>query len=646
MSNFDISLINIVFPTDTGAEKYFYVPVGILSLAAFLKQENFSVEVLDYQHTNFPEPGNPDNFYKFISKAQSSVIGIGVMAKDMPGIIIACEKLKKEKPDTVIILGGPGPTGTAFSLMEAFPFIDFVVRGEGELTLLELMKAIKTGDTSFDKIKSLTWRKDEVISNPQRERISDLDSLPLPEYSLVEASRYNQVYLPSTRGCQHFCTFCDQPALWQGKEIRRSLDSLYHEIDYITNELKASWEIAFSDNEFCADPERFDEFYNRYKKGGYGFYFSMDRRVNSLDDDLLLKAKEIGCKTILFGVESGNDRVLKEIRKGFKSVQIKPGLLKSSEYMENSIASFMFNYPFETLKDFLDTASLIYSLWFKKTKNTITFQIHYLSPLPRTPIYLKYKENLIRRDVSNMMISSRNDVQYEQVIDEENKKAAVLPKIFGDNENPNLADERITSLVERFPQIFPSFYIYNSPGIEIKEFIIWCLMAILELKTKNILVRYKENFVYFGSNRIRATGKMEDPDADSIFFRVKSQDLDNGEMFIEALKQSASNRHILLSFELSNLKEEKETGNKICTLLEKLNERGLHFTLLSHIPRSMLTFTAYHRMLNNFNMPEKDYLASDRYYSDSKGILRNFKGKQGKYIWEYENRQKIYSDLC
>ncbi len=644
MKQFDISLINIIFPTDMGSGKYYYVPVGVLSLAGYLEQAGFSTEILDYQHTRVPDPQNPHNFYDFFKMANSPIIGISVMAKDMPGVIIACEMLKRKRPETIIILGGPGPTGVAAQLMETFPFIDFTVKGEGEETLLELIQAIK-GNQNFGKINGLVWRKSGTVTvNLRRERIENLDALPLPAYHLIDPKKYNQVYIPSTRGCRHFCTFCDQPALWQGREIGKTPENLFREIQYITKELKAEWEIAFSDNEFCAGEGRFEEFTRRYREGGYDFIFSMDRRIDATDDETLEKAKKIGCKLILFGLESGSNKVLAEIRKGFKNTHIKPGLRRSSRYIDNTIASFMFNYPFETLTDFLDTVSLIYSMWFEETLNTVTFQIHYLSPLPRTPIYEKYKETLIARNVSNMMTALRNDIQYNQVIDEKHHKAAALPKILDETDTGNIQDQRISDLVMSHPNIFPSFYIYDSPHIDLKEFIILCLHAVLELRLQNILVRRRtgEHFIFFGKDRIRATGRLEDTHTDSVFFRLKSDDFENAGIFTEAIESIKSKKHLLLSVDASSLTDNKEMGARIFSFMETLREKGFDFTLLSHIPRNILGFSAFHHMVSRFDMAAEPHLAGDFFYSDSEGFVWNFQEKRGGLISDYESREEIY----
>ncbi|MCD4784140.1 MAG: B12-binding domain-containing radical SAM protein [Candidatus Eremiobacteraeota bacterium] len=691
-SPFDITLVNIVFPTDIGTKKYYYVPVGVLSLASFLEENGFSAEVLDYQHAVHPQLDKPESYYEFLLKAKSDIIGISVMAKDMPGVIIACQMLKKKYPHKIIILGGPGPTGVARKLMEEFPFIDFVVRGEGEYTLLELMRTVcrksedrkwmmengewmtengspfprpfshfpyggdvpvpintdnDTESDIFKNIKGLIYRKGSNVKvNPQRERIENINNLPLPAYHLINPNKYNLVYFPSTRGCRHFCTFCDQPALWQGKEISKSPDSVFNEIDYITRELNAKWEVAFSDNEFCADEERFVEFCRRYKDGGYRFHFSMDRRIDSVDEDFLKAARSVNCRLTLYGVESGSDRVLKEIRKGFKSENIKSSLLLSAKYMDNTIASFMFNYPFEELRDFIATLNIIYSLWHKPTRNFITFQLHYLSPLPRTPIFEKYRDTLVRRDVSNMMISGQNETQYEQVIDYEKNKVAVLAKVLTED-GEQRADPAshfplpISSIVDKYPDIFVPYYTYKSPDLDVKEHLIKCLYVALEIDLQNVLFRYGDNFIYFGQEEIKFEGKFEEERADTVYFKLTRNFFDKPERLLNFLKSKGNEKYILFSVDLEGVPEDRDTGDKLCQFLEDLRMEGFKFKLLSHIPRKYFRFTRYLKMESQFNMPVDPISAHDFFYVDEKGRVCTFDGNKLDYVWEYESREEI-----
>lgn len=633
--NYDITLISIVFPTRVSYNSFYYVPVGVLSLASYLKKENFSVEVLDYQHGAGSSPYDPQSFYKFFSRAKSKVIGISVMAKDLPAVLIGCKKLKEEKPDLKIILGGPGPTGTAKRLMEKFNFIDFVIRGEGEKPLLNLMKALKTPSENLagnftenlEKIKGLIYRREgAVTANSLECRIENLDELPPPSYEMINPSSYNQLYLPATRGCSHFCAFCDQPALWQGKEIRRSMESLFSEIDFIVNELKAPWEIAFADNEFCKEPQRFQEFLQFRKERGYRFPFSMDRRIDTIDPAFLEESYKAGCRLILYGVESGSDNVLKQIKKGFKSSHIKPGLLMSAKYIENSIASFMFNYPFETLHDFLQTVSLIYDLWHQQTKHFITFQLHYLSPLPRTPIFNRYKNSLIYKRVSNMMTARRNDLQYDYIIKEPQKKIIVLPKKQEDDDliqGELSISSPVEKIVKENPEIFPSFFIYDSPDLSVKEEIIQCLHMVLDNNIKNVLFKRKDYFIYFGQKEIKTAlykkSQLDYPSChNSFFWRITNKEIENPEQCQEFLNK-AKGKTLLLSVDQSTLTPHRNTGKQLLKFLHYLKENKFAHILLTCLPKEYFSFTDHLTIQSQYKMPPAAKEAGDNFYLDEKG---------------------------
>ncbi|MCE1245638.1 MAG: B12-binding domain-containing radical SAM protein [Firmicutes bacterium] len=595
-----ITLAGISYPSEFSGRQYFYVPAGILSLASYVSKHGFKPEIIDFQLMNYENPYSPDSISDFLKSASSDIIGISVMTKDLPAVLIACGKFRELFPEKTIILGGPGPTGSAKHIMEKFPCVDFIIRGEGEITLLELLKALKDNEP-LSEINGLVFRdRDKVVVNPARCRIENLDELPLPDYSLIDHRKYNIIYIPSTRGCRHFCTFCDQPALWQGREIRRSLKSLTDEIDYITKELKAKWEIAFSDNEFCADPERFEEFSRIYRENNYDFCFSMDRRVDSVDDTFLKEARKINCGLILYGVESGSEKVLREIKKGFKPDSIKPGLLASSRFMINSIASFMFSYPFETAEDFLETANLIYSMWNEKTMNFITFQIHYLSPLPRTPIFEKYKDRIVRRKVSNLMVTKRNEAQYDTIIDNDLKKAAVLPKKLDNDRDED--DPEVEKLIRENPEICSGFYIYNSPGLHVKENIIECLKILFREKVKTALF-IKDDYRYlFNGRKIVAAGPADDKDVNGLYLKIDYQTLKNPQQFIEELKQTGKKQG-LIEFAGHTLPENTTTGDMIFSLLESMRASGINPILLSPVKQCLFRFTVSLKMQSQFGMP-------------------------------------------
>lgn len=616
MKSVDISLFSISFPTTLGGVTYKYVPVGILSVASFLEKHGFNVEIFDSQTYKNASLGTPKSFYYFFKEANSNIIGVGVMAKDLPHVLLGLEMLKRENGDITIILGGPGPTGVARLIMEKFPFIDYVVVGEGEYPALHLMEYLKGKKKhSPSSIKGIVWRDGKkVVVNSHCPRIQNLDSLPLPLYSAIDKNEYNYIYIPSSRGCRHFCTFCDQPALWQGIEVQRSIENLFSEIEYIRKDLGASWGVAFADNEFCADEDRFEEFIEYMKKKKILMYFSMDRRIDNIDEAFLRKARWAGCRLILYGVESGSDFVLKKIRKEFTSDLIKPALLLSAKYIENNIASFIFNYPFETLEDFLKTINLIYPMLFIPTENFITFQIHYLSPLPRTPIFALYKDQLIRKRVSNMLVSRNNLLTYHNFVDNKNKKILILPKSLGKDfeESPE-----VEKLIQENPFIFPSHYIYKSPHLQVKERIIENLVYLLSINGSPLLFKEDDYWIYFGKNSVVVAGDKDFTPA--AYLNMTYKDFTNIENIFLKLKDK---KECLIKINLSTFPQGKH-GDLVYSFLKTLQARKIKFHLLTLIPRTMLSFTSYIYMKEEFKMPPSPNESPDLFYIHKNHVYHN-----------------------
>ncbi|MFP4496751.1 MAG: B12-binding domain-containing radical SAM protein [Vulcanimicrobiota bacterium] len=641
-SKADITLVNVVFPTRINNQTFRYVPVGILSLASFLQTKNIKANILDTQLEN-NMGSHPSDFYEFFNRIDTPILGVGVMAKDLPPVLIALERLKNSKPDMIIILGGPGPTGSAVKIIEKFSFIDFIITGEGEITLAELLKELdKTGKKDFNKINGLVFSHEgKAIANPARPRIENLDSLPRPGYSLIDKSKYNYIYLPGARGCSHFCTFCDQPALWQGKEIKRSLKNLFEEIEYLKNNLKADWGLAFSDNEFCADPRRFQEFIKLMKEKQLKFPFSMDRRIDAVDKNTLKEARLAGCRQVLYGIESGSNKVLKEIRKDFQAELIKPGLLLSAQYIENSIASFMFNYPFETLRDFLKTINLIYQVLKKNTPNYITIQLHQLAPLPRTVIFARYKNELIRKGNWNLLTSNNNMQGYDYYVDEKNKKNLVTPKTGNQSFQP---ENEIQELIDENPEIFPSFYFYNSPDYELKEKLIEKLRVSLTSKMNNLLFRINKYLIYIGKNDITVAGPADQKNIPGALIILNNKMLDAQEETLTRINQLKKQVY-LVSVKTEDITGEPESGKKILNFLLKLKKESEKIILLSAIPRQFFSFSDYFKIKDIFKMPEKEEDSGDIFIVGDNGDLWSNKGRLLGNINGFKDKKQVLSAI-
>jgi len=230
-----VTLLNLTFRFVPGEHVLSpaYLPYGCLSLIASLKSAGYSVDFRDYQFNKYDDPQKIENMLDFL-KDPADIIGVSCLSREMPYCVFLCAELKAKYPEKKIVLGANGPSGVAEKLIKEFPFIDFVVIGEGDHTFVELVKAIDE-DLDFSLVNGIAFRNNgEVLVTEDRERINDLDSLPLPSYEDVDLSLYQDIYLSCGRGCPFRCTFCSQTGFWKGKMVQKELKTLFRELDILS----------------------------------------------------------------------------------------------------------------------------------------------------------------------------------------------------------------------------------------------------------------------------------------------------------------------------------------------------------------------------------------------------------------------------
>jgi len=430
-----ITLFNLIFRYFPGEHipVPFYLPYGCLSLISVLREKGYEVDFRDYQFNDYTDPSKIENILEFLNNP-ADIIAISCLSKELPYAVFLCYELKKKYPYKKIILGGNGPSGVAGRLMEEFPFIDFVVTGEGELTLTELLSAME-GHGDYGEVNGMVYRKDgAVLVTPERERIRDLDSLPLPAYDCVNMENYEEIYISCSRGCPFRCTFCSQSYFWKGKMIYRGFEKIFQELDLVLK-YKPHCTISLSDNIFGHKKEDLRKFYEEYRRRNYTFKVNMARRLDDVDDEVLHMAKEMNCQAILYGVESASIPVLKKIKKNYRA-DAKEVILKTADRVE-TFASFIFNYPFETIHDFLDTMNFIYELLHIPTAYHLAIHLHYLAPIPETEILEEYPENLIYREFANVLTTGRAMENYDYWRFTETNKTLVMPPLVEVRTHPD-----------------------------------------------------------------------------------------------------------------------------------------------------------------------------------------------------------------
>ena len=321
--------------------------LGIAYIASMIETEGASVRILDCTAEEIALTKIEDRLKTF-----SSPKFVGITATTP--LIINAYKIagivKKLFPSTKVVLGGVHPSVLPDESLNN-PDVDFVVRDEGEITVKELLSGVP-----IEKIEGLSWKMNgKMLHNPIRPLIKNLDEIPLPAYHLLPMKKYYPAVgsykrLPAisifaTRGCPGRCTFCYRT--FYGKVRARSADNILNEIKILQRDYGIK-EIAFYDDTFTLFKNVVSEFCQKILEQKIDIVWSCFTRVDYVNEEILKAMKKAGCHLILFGVESADENILKNINKRISLEQVREVVEICRKIGIETRASFMIGNSGET----------------------------------------------------------------------------------------------------------------------------------------------------------------------------------------------------------------------------------------------------------------------------------------------------------
>lgn len=388
-------MITFVYPAHNSVENF--IPIGIASLGAFLKEKGYEVNVIDMRLHSRED---------LIKAAKASeFIGFSVMTLYMSKALEYAALCKQHNPATRIVFGGPHPTIAPEETLKNKQ-IDFIVLGEGEKTLLDLIENY----SSLQDIKGIAYRQgDDVKINSRREFIQDLDGLPFPARDLFPIQKifkkhpfwpsvipYPEISMISTRGCPYNCIFC-QPTLrllFGNKVRKRSAVRTVDEMEFIYRRYNPP-SIFMADDLFTQDQDWALDVCAEIRKRNLPrkLIWSCECRVNTFNEKLAKEFKNSGCYMIWFGVESYSQNVLNTLRKGTKVRQNIEALKIARENKLITLEQIMISNYNESLKELRETER------FSRAAKADVTVVAITTPMPGTDLYdLLKKNNLLLVD--------------------------------------------------------------------------------------------------------------------------------------------------------------------------------------------------------------------------------------------------------
>lgn len=348
--------------------------IGLGYLAGFLRKNNYQPDIIDCRLENIDNK----ECIRRIRLISPELVGLTSMTMEVNHTIKFAEQIKTEFPDIKIILGGVHATALPLETMTAYPLIDYLVIGEGEKTLLELLDSIKD-KCELSRIKGLAYRTgNDIFVNKQRPFENDIDIFGEPYWEgFPEAEEYP---IMTSRGCPYLCAFCFSQ---MGKKIRfRNMDLVIKEFIRVVEKFhpKLLW---FYDETFGINNERTNILLDNIIKLGINkkVKWFAQTRVNHITKDLVLKMREAGCAEIGIGIESGNQKILDRIKKDITLDEVRRAVKILKEVKGILIRGyFQLGHPGETINTIKDTVNLAAEL------NLDEISVNITTPYPGTEI--------------------------------------------------------------------------------------------------------------------------------------------------------------------------------------------------------------------------------------------------------------------
>jgi radical SAM superfamily enzyme YgiQ (UPF0313 family) len=367
-----------------------YAPLGILYLCSHLRNQGFDVDVFD---TTF---SNRDTLFQHLRTETPSVLGIyaNLMTR---GNVVEILKVAAESGWKTIV-GGPEPGAYAFEYLQAGA--DFVVFGEGELTVQALLEAFRAGAIDCSGIPGLAYLDSSGImrETAQRQQISNLDNQPWPARHAIEISRYvktwrdahgkGSVNFITARGCPYKCRWCSHQVFGQTHRRRDPL-LVVDEVEWLLQTYSPDM-VWVSDDVFTINHKWIRDYSAEMRRRGIRIPFECISRADRLNGEMLDLLAELGCFRVWIGSESGSQRILDAMDRGVKVEQVQQAVALARERGIESGMFLMWGYEGEELDDIEATIRHV-----SISKPDIFFTtVSY--PIKGTPYYQSISDRLVQ----------------------------------------------------------------------------------------------------------------------------------------------------------------------------------------------------------------------------------------------------------
>ncbi len=365
--------------------------IGTMVLGTYLELNGYEPIILDVAYNK----SVVEKMVERIMEEKPILIGISVFTENFKKAMNIARELKVSCPNIPIVLGGSHPSLCPRDGISS-RYVDFTIVKEGEATMTELARAIITNERQlrYDDIPGLVFKRgNKIVENKRRKSIADLDLLPIVKREYANIDRYEGlINVSSSRGCPANCIYCAATALsgasYRIRDVKKNTFMEFVLLKAVMGDrLK---EIFITDDTFTEMSGRVFEFAEMMKRYNLDVFWRCESRIDAMSKEMIQKMSEAGCVGIQYGIESGNQDVLDNIKKNIKLENVMSVIDYTYEAGVFVCLSFMLGHYCDTMSTMMDTVKLIKNLHKKYKK--IELVLGYNTPFPGTWQYTRLEK--------------------------------------------------------------------------------------------------------------------------------------------------------------------------------------------------------------------------------------------------------------
>ncbi|MFC1876594.1 B12-binding domain-containing radical SAM protein [Thermodesulfobacteriota bacterium] len=352
-------------------------PLGLAYIASALIASGQLVRAYDFNIIGM----KPEMIRRMATVDAPDIVGISAHTETITSAFQIADLLKLANPDIRVVMGGPHPSILPVEVLSK-DSVDYVVLGEGEKPMIELVRYLEDGKNGPASIKGLAYKNNGIKIN-ERDRLVSPDELNYPARDLFPMQFYKDKWnvLTARGSCPYKCPFCSASAIWGGRRMARTADNVVGEIRMLVERYEAGY-VFFTDDIFTINRQWVNELLERLKAMNNPPAWGCATRVDLVDEHLLLQMSHAGCRSIQFGIESGSREILDSV-KGITKRQALKAVYTAVKAGIRVASSFMVPFPEDTVETLKETMSFMKEL--KSVGSNIL--VSYTTPYPGTRFY-------------------------------------------------------------------------------------------------------------------------------------------------------------------------------------------------------------------------------------------------------------------